>query len=350
MNSEKKMRVLVVDDSAFMRGTLVRFFEGDNRFEVIGTATNGVEAVQKAVELKPDVITLDIEMPEKNGIDALAEIMANAPTRVVMVSSLTEAGATATMKALELGAIDFLPKAMADSTRNIFSQSKLLCDKVYAAGRAQINYVRPRVALVKEAPQAGSQLRFKNAEAVLIGVSTGGPKALHQIIVDFPKTSRAPIVIIQHMPPNFTKAMAERLNELCALTVTEAQDGQKLESNHIYIAPGGLQSRVQKTPTGLVFRITPDAGESLYKPSVEVMGDSLFEAVGGHIIALMMTGMGNDGVKAFEKLKQAGAYVIAQDEATSTVYGMPRAVVEKGLANEVLPLEKLAPTIERLLG
>lgn len=350
MNIEKTLRVLVVDDSAFMRSTLVRFFEADPRFEVVGTATNGIEAVQKAAELKPDVMTLDIEMPQKNGIDALAEIMANTPTRVVMVSSLTEAGAEATMKALSLGAIDFLPKAMDDGSWNIFSQSKVLCDKVYAAGQARMGYMRPRVELVKEAPQAGSQLRFKKAEAVLVGVSTGGPKALQQIITDFPQTIRVPIVIVQHMPPNFTKAMADRLNEICTLTVAEAQDGQPLEENHIYIAPGGMQCRVKKGAAGLFFKVSEDAGESLYKPSVEVMGDSLFEALGGRVIALMMTGMGNDGVKAFEKLKEAGAYVIAQDEATSTVYGMPRAVVEKGLANEILPLEKLVPTIERLLG
>lgn len=361
MDNSKVLRIIVVDDSAFMRSTLVRFFEADERFEVVGTASNGVEAVEKVAELKPDVMTLDIEMPQKNGIEALREIMANTPTRVVMVSSLTEAGAEATLTALELGAVDFLPKAMEDQTRNIFSQSRVLCDKVYAAGTARMS-TSPKGAPVvvagqdttakvpHERPQPGSQLRFKRAEAVLISVSTGGPKALQQIIVDFPTTARVPIIIVQHMPPNFTKAMAERLNEMCNLTVVEASDGQKLEANHIYVAPGGLQCRVKKSGMDLVFKVSPDAGESLYKPSVEVMGDSLLETMGGNVIAMMMTGMGNDGVKAFEKLKQAGAYIVAQDEATSVVYGMPRAVVEKGIANEVLPLDKLAPTIERLLG
>lgn len=356
MTNSNVLRVLVVDDSAFMRSTLTRFFNSDERFEVIGSAANGDEAVNMAADLKPDVMTLDIEMPVKNGIEALEEIMQKSPTRVVMVSSLTEAGATATMKALELGAVDFIPKAMEDSSRNIFSQSKQLCDKVFAAAQAEIvkqptqNASQPSSSSEPQKPQPGSHLRFRHAEAVLIGISTGGPKALQQIIADFPRTTNVPIIIVQHMPPNFTKAMAERLDQSCPLKVVEGVDGQKLEANHIYIAPGGMQCRVKKASSGLVFSVSEDEGESLYKPSVEVMGESLLEAVGGKVLAMMMTGMGNDGVKVYEKLKVAGAYVIAQDEATSVVYGMPRAVVEKGIANEVLPLDRLAPTIERLLG
>ena len=365
MNKDGVQRVLVVDDSAFMRSTLVRFLNSDERFDVVGTAANGEEAVQQAIELKPDVITLDIEMPVKNGIEALEEIMQKSPTCVVMVSSLTEEGATATIRALELGAIDFIPKAMEDSARNIFSQSKQLCDKVFAASQGNIQPKSPESAACtpvkdtlpeatqpsspKVSVQAGSQLRFKKAEAVLIGISTGGPKALQQIIDCFPRACRVPIVIVQHMPPNFTKAMADRLDQSCPLTVVEASDGQTLQANHIYIAPGGVQCRVKKQDSSLVFKVSEDAGESLYKPSVEVMGESMHEAIGGNVLAIMMTGMGTDGVKVFEKLKADGAYVLAQNEATSVVYGMPRAVVEKGLANEVLALDDIPSTLERLL-
>ena len=348
-----KKRVLIVDDSSFMRSIITRFIQGDERFELVGTARDGVEAVERAAELRPDVMTMDIEMPRKNGLEALKEIMEKCPTRVVMVSSLTEAGAVETMKALELGAVDFLPKAIEQRGKSIFDQGELLRDKIYAAATAR-NFAAPRTAPVKrEAAASFSALdatRLRNAEIALVGVSTGGPKALHQIMPHFPKNLRVPMLIVQHMPPNFTAAMAKRLNELCPLNVEEAKDGQKLLPGHVYIAPGGMQCEVKKTALGFVFVVKPDENNSLYKPSVEVASASVHHACGGNVLAIMMTGMGNDGVNGFKKLKQSGGYVIAQNKETCVVYGMPKVVVDAGIADSVVALDEIPKALEQLLS
>ncbi len=354
-----KKKVLVVDDSSFMRNVIVRFLESDGRFEIVGSAQDGAEAVEKCCQLQPDVVTLDVEMPKMNGLEALKRIMSKCPTRVVMVSSLTEAGAKETMLALEFGAIDFIPKAMEDKGRSVFSNTKMLRDKIYAASLAtvaNINTVEATIPAAMQAPlakavsQPASLLRFKKAEIVLIGVSTGGPKALHEIMPEFMNDLRVPIVIVQHMPPNFTGAMASRLNEISSLTVSEGQDGDILHPGHVYISPGGMQCRVIRRGDDLVFSSKKDKNESLYKPSVDVMSESIYSAVGGNVIAVMMTGMGSDGSQGFDKLKKAGAYVIAQSEETCVVYGMPKVVVDKGLHNEVLPLGQIPSTVERLLA
>lgn len=351
-----KKRVLVVDDSAFMRSVITRQVEKDERLELCDTAKDGVEAVEKACRLKPDVITMDIEMPNKNGLEALEEIMQKCPTRVVMVSSLTKQGAQETMKALELGAVDFFPKSMDDSSKSIFAQGDLLREKIYNAASIskppEVTAAADEQPVAPNKPQPNSQLRFKNAKVVVIGVSTGGPKALHTIMPYFPDILRVPVVIVQHMPPNFTAAMASRLNQLTQLTVMEAEDGMALQENHVYIVPGGSQC-VVKSQSGRpvpVFKVGPDESNSIYKPSIEVTTESLHNVYGGDVLALMMTGMGSDGVKGFARLKEAGAYVIAQNEETCVVYGMPKAVVDKGLANEVIPLMKIPETLERLLS
>lgn len=361
-----KKRVLVVDDSAFMRSVITRHVEKDDRLELLDVARDGVEAVEKACALKPDVMTLDIEMPHKNGLEALTEIMEKCPTRVVMVSSLTKEGAEETMKALELGAVDFLPKAMDDSQKSIFSQGKVLQDKIYTAatsanltqkitepdaGSVRTSRSDAEIAPERHAkPQPNSQLRFKNAEVALIGISTGGPKALHGILPHMPDRLRVPLIIVQHMPPNFTAAMAERLDRICKLTVREIENNMPLEANHVYIVPGGKQCTVTEKAGKKNFIVRDDDSATIYKPSVEVVAESLHNVYGGRVLAVMMTGMGSDGIKGFAALKQAGAYVIAQDEATCVVYGMPKAVVEKGLSNEVLPLDEIPDTIERLLS
>lgn len=350
-----KKKILVVDDSAFMRSVITRQVEKDDRLELVGTAANGREAVEKALELRPDVITLDIEMPEMNGLEALGEIMKKCPTKVIMVSSLTKEGAEETMKALELGAVDFFPKAMDDAQKSIFNHGEMLREKIYGAATIRnVSGLAKRESTpapaVPKAPQPDSQLRFKNAEIALIGISTGGPKALHTIAPDLPSTLRVPLLIVQHMPPNFTAAMAKRLNQLSRLTVLEAADGMKLEADHAYIVPGGSQCEVENRNGEKVFKVQPDTQDTIYKPSVEVTAESLHRVYGGRVLAVMMTGMGRDGIEGFTKLKEAGAYVVAQDEATSVVYGMPKAVVDKGLANEVLPLAEIPRTLERLLN
>jgi two-component system chemotaxis response regulator CheB len=336
-----QIRVLVVDDSAFMRGALSRKIESDSRFKVIDTAANGRDAVAKTLNLKPDVVTLDVDMPVMNGIEALKAIMRDSTASVVMVSAQTEAGAATTLQALELGAIDFIPKSRG---------AELIHEKLAAAASARSHRRRvsaPRPTIVRPAAAsrfaAGARV---NAKIVIIGSSTGGPQALQAVISQLPDNLPVPVVIAQHMPPHFTKALAARLNETCPPNVVEAKDGDQLVKGTIYIAPGGMQMRVNATE----IRIAPDHGESLYKPSVDVLAESARAAFGKNVLGVMLTGMGGDGTIEFVKLKKAGAYNLSQDAASCVVYGMPRTLVEAGGADEVLPLENMGARIRSALG
>ncbi len=342
------IRVLVVDDSTFMRGALVRMIEKDSRFKVVDIAVNGEEGVKKAAELKPDVITMDIEMPVMNGIDALQAIMRTNKTPVVMVSTLTEAGAAITLKALELGAVDFIPKSLSDKDKNIFKGAEEIHAKLAAAagvtnGRADKVAALPKTSVPSIAPSTISRV---NARVVLIGSSTGGPKALQVLLSQLPNNLPVPVVIAQHMPPDFTLALAKRLDESTPPAVVEAKAGDVLLPGKIYIAPGGKHLRL--TPTGIT--IDDDKGESPYKPSVDVLAESARLLFNKQVLAVMLTGMGADGAKEYKKLKDLGAYIIAQDQTSSVVYGMPKAVAELGGVNEVLALDKIGPRVRSLLG
>lgn len=330
-------RVLVVDDSAFMRRALVRRIELDPRFKVVDTAEDGQVAIQKALTLKPDVITLDIDMPVLNGIEALKTIVAKTSIPVIMVSAQTNEGARITIEALEIGAFDFIPKAQ--GTENIH-------EKLAAAVKRRKVGAMPAVPARPAPPTArsGSGFRMK-PRVVIVGSSTGGPAALSTMIAQLPKVMPVPMVIAQHMPPHFTEALARRLNEQCPPTVVEATNGEPLQ-NKVYIAPGGMQLRL----TTNEIRVDPERGESLYKPSVDVLGESTLAAFGGAVMGVMLTGMGNDGALQFGKLRQAGAYILAQDQATSVVWGMPRAVVDQKSADEVLPMERVGARIRELFG
>lgn len=343
------IRVLVVDDSTFMRGALVRMIEKDPRFKVVGIAGNGKEGVEKAQELKPDVMTLDVEMPVMNGIEALREIMATVRTPVIMVSTLTEAGAETTMKALELGAVDFLPKALNDKEKNIFRGADGLHDKLLAAagvanGRAdKVAAVQKEIATTKVPTSTVSRVA---AKVLVVGSSTGGPKALNMLLAGLPKHFPLPVVVAQHMPPQFTLTLAKRLNETCAIEVVEAKHGEALMPGKVYIAPGGMHLRLNAN--GL--SVDEEQGESAYKPSVDVLAKSAREIFGKQILAVMLTGMGADGAKEFSSIKSLGGHVIAQDQASCVVYGMPKAVVELGGASEVLTLEAIASRVCGLVG
>lgn len=360
----QQIRVLVVDDSSFMRGALVRMIERDPRFKVIDTASNGKEGVEKAVALKPDVMTLDVEMPVMTGLEALKEIMGTVKTPVIMLSTLTEAGADTTIKALELGAVDFLPKALNDKDNNIFRGADGLYEKLLAAAS-----ISGRRVAVSSSPASVSEPRFPafvstntplavplpvapvmgrvDAKVLLIGSSTGGPKALQSLISKLPARLPVPAVVAQHMPPQFTLALAKRLDETCAVNVVEARAGETLLPGKVYVAPGGMHLRVG---VGGVVIVDEDKGESPYKPSVDVLAESLRNTYGKQVLAVMLTGMGNDGTREYVKLKGLGAYVIAQDEASSVVYGMPRAVLEAGGVSEVLDIEQIGPRVCSLLG
>lgn len=333
---EATIRVLVVDDSRFMRNAITRHIQRDPRFRVIATASNGREAVARAAELKPDVITMDVEMPEMNGIDALRAIHAKSRVPIIMVSAQTEAGAKTTIQALQLGAMDFIPKS------NGFEQ---LHEKL----RAVVCATRARLAPVAApAPRRAPPIRIapNRPRIVVIGSSTGGPRALHRVLARLPARFPAPIVIAQHMPQQFTAAMAKWLSDVCAIKIVEAADDMVLTPGVAYVGPGGMQFRVADGRA----KVAPARNESLYKPSVDVLADSVRAAYGGNVLAIMLTGMGSDGAKGFVKLKDAGAYVMTQDQASCSVWGMPRAVAESGCADEILPLGEIGPRINALFG
>lgn len=347
---QQPIRVLVVDDSTFMRGALVRMIEKDARFKVIDIATNGREGVDKATSLRPDVITMDVEMPVMNGIEALKEIMNTIKLPVIMVSTLTESGAATTMQALELGAVDFIPKALQDKDKNIFRGAEVIHEKLLAAAGAKVRHTVPTTrpaTPVAPVPMAGPLVHRVAAKVVVIGSSTGGPRALQNVLQALPKHFPLPVVVAQHMPPTFTDALAKRLDETCAVAVVQATQGELLMPGKVYIAPGGQHLRVG---AGMVADIRPEAGESPYKPSVDVLAESVLQQCGKQVLAVMLTGMGNDGARAFLALKQQGAHVIAQDQDSCVVYGMPKSVVENGAASESVTLESIGGRICQLVG
>ena len=333
------IRVLVVEDSAFMRNALKRRIESDPRFKVIDTAENGREGVDKTVRLKPDVVTLDVEMPVMNGLEALKEIVAKTAVPVLMVSAVTEAGAKITIDALTIGAVDFIPKSKG---------AELIHEKLLAAVNAGLSRRIMATRRFAPGPAARPTLAMQRVPAriVVIGSSTGGPQALQEVIRTLPAAFPVPVVVAQHMPPQFTLALAKRLNDLSPVKVVEADDGMPLTGGTVYIGPGGMHLRVSTTH----IRVEQDRGESLYKPSVDVLAASATAAFGKQVLGVMLTGMGNDGAREFVKLHKSGGYTLVQDQTTCVVYGMPRAVADAGAANEVLPLEQIGPRIRSSLG
>ncbi len=379
-----KVRVLIVDDSAFMRSVLTRLISASDDFEIVGTGVNGQEAVDKVKELKPDVVTLDIEMPVKTGIEALSEIVSSDnPVPCVMISSLTEEGAQATLEALELGAVDFIPKALGDASRNILRQAGIIQEKLKAAVSVRKRHMRPTTPVrapsaatsqapaspatparpeAKAAPRLTTETptpvqkrlstktgRPKSPKIIVVGSSTGGPKALQEFIPFLPANLSVPVVVAQHMPANFTGPMANRLNAKSGLNVQEAQHGDVLKPGNVYIAQGGKHLRVVQKSGQYILSIDEDNGESHYMPSVSVLAKSVSDVLGGDAIAVMLTGMGTDGADGFTELKGKGAYIIAQDEQTSVVYGMPKAVAEACKVNEILPLNEIAQAVVDVL-
>ncbi|EKO3931409.1 chemotaxis response regulator protein-glutamate methylesterase [Vibrio fluvialis] len=368
------IRVLVVDDSSFFRRRVSEIINSESRLEVIDVATNGREAVDKAQRLKPDVITMDIEMPVMDGITAVREIMASNPTPILMFSSLTHDGAKATLDALDAGALDFLPKKFEDIARNRDEAVALLQQRVLQIAAKKAFMRRPvvsRPAVSSPAPTSGSSLlnrtqpmtpslsssrpvaaatRFKASgkkyQLTAIGTSTGGPVALQKILTKLPANYPHPIVLIQHMPATFTAAFASRLNSLCKIEVKEAEDGDVLRPGVAYLAPGGKQMMLEGRPGAAKLRII-DGGERMnYKPCVDVTFGSASKVYGDKVLSMVLTGMGADGREGARMLKNAGATIWAQDEDSCVVYGMPQAVAKAGISSEDLPLDRIA---ERML-
>ncbi|MFQ6370341.1 protein-glutamate methylesterase/protein-glutamine glutaminase [Shewanella sp. YIC-542] len=371
------IKVLVVDDSGFFRRRVSEIVNQDPELEVIGQAANGLEAVRMAAELKPNVITMDIEMPVMDGITAVRKIMQSTPTPILMFSSLTHEGAKATLDALDAGALDFLPKRFEDIATNKDTAIALLQQRVKALGRRRVFRPLPRAAapahgrplsprgelhpkremaetresVVAERPVSRSgvpaRASGKSYKLLLIGTSTGGPVALQRILTRFPANYPLPIVLIQHMPAAFTPAFAARLNSLCQIQVKEAASADVMRPGCAYLAPGGMQMMVERMGTGGRIKIVAGSAEMNYKPSVDITFASAAKAFGGDVLATILTGMGADGREGARLLKNAGATIWAQDEASCVVYGMPQAVTVAGISSHSIPLDSMADAILR---
>jgi len=350
-------RVLVVDDSGFFRRRVKEILEEDPLLTVIGDAANGQEAIDKAAELKPDVITMDIEMPVMDGIKATQKIMESNPIPIVMFSSLTTEGAKATLDALEAGALDFLPKRFEDISKDRDEAKKLLCQRVRAIARkkhtlqriipgrttATITKSTTTTAAVKR--PAVKISKSGGIDLVAIGTSTGGPLALQNVLVNLPADFSKPIVMIQHMPATFTPAFAKRLDQMCKISVKEAEDGDKLKPGLALLAPGGKQMLIDGRAGNAVVRIIEGEPSLTYKPSVDITFRSINKVYPAKTLAIVLTGMGADGREGARTLKAQGSEVWAQDEESCVVYGMPAAIVDAGLADNILSINDFSQAI-----
>ncbi len=345
----KKIRVVVVDDSALVRSLLAEIINRQKDMECVGTANDPLVAREMIRELDPDVITLDIEMPKMDGIEFLGRLMRLRPMPVVMISTLTERGAEVTMRALELGAVDFVAKPRIGLSDGINELAGQIVDKIRVAAAAHIRRVTAPVvqaAGVAAAPAAVGHFpgRVSTEKLVCIGASTGGTEAIKEVLIRMPADSPG-IVITQHMPAGFTTSFAARLNGLCQITVQEASNGSRILPGHAYIAPGGKQFRIDKSGANYVCVVEDGEPVNRHMPSVEVLFKSAAKLVGRNAYGIMLTGMGNDGAKAMKEMRDAGSYNFVQDEATCVVFGMPREAILHGAADEVLPLTAIAPAL-----
>lgn len=347
----KKIRVLVVDDSAFMRRIIRQMIESDPGIEVVGTARDGSEGVDMAMSLKPDVITMDLEMPKMNGFEATEAIMSKLPTPIIVVSSLTNEGAQATFDALDKGAVDFLAKNLNNSALDIIKIQEELHGKIRAVSKKKVGLLRrkPAVAPPSSAP-ARKRFATQKIAFVAIGASTGGPRAIQEVISKLPADVTTPFIIAIHMPTAFTRTFAERLDSLSELSVSEAEDGESIEEGHVLVSPGGWQTRVKRRGvTHFYIEVNGEPSSSIYKPSVDISMTSVAEAYPGRSMGVILTGMGHDGAEGMKAIKDRGGKTIAQDEGSCTVYGMPKAVVDAGIADKIAPIDMIAAEIVNMI-
>lgn len=374
------IRVLIADDSAFMRMVLSDLFKKQPDFEVIDTAKNGKEAVEKVLKLKPDLLTLDINMPIMDGLQALEVIMKDCPVPVVMCSSLTKEGADATIRALNFGAVDFINKTGGSVSRIDTIEGEII-SKCRAAAGVRVSRLRaavppaiksppppPAVRRINMPPYRTSHLpplskapfyerpklsfpsvpredaHVSHEKLVVIGTSTGGPKALQAVIASLPKTLPCGVLVVQHMPPGFTKSLAERLDEISQISVKEAENRDMIEKGHVYIAPGNYHMTVTSGAKGREILLNQDPPIGTLRPAADILFNSV-ASLGKEIVSVILTGMGADGAAGMKAIKACGGYVIAEAEETCVVYGMPKAVIDQGLADEVRALPEIAGAI-----
>ncbi len=353
----KKIGVLICDDSALMRMTLKKLIESDRHLFVIGTARDGEDAVEKARNLKPDVITMDINMPGLDGLSALQIIVHEKIAPVIMVSSLTQEGAVTTFEALELGAFDYVGKPGGTVSSDMSSVAEELIEKIKAAARydpkakleREIRAPKKRVSRKKNISASQvSGVSTTDFKAIAIGISTGGPKTIFEVLPYLPGDLNAAVFLVQHMPPNFTGSFAERIDKSTPLKCVEAQAGMTVEPGHIYLGKGGHHLTLLKTSNGRIIIRTPTRPKSLFMPSADVMMKAVAKVFGSNTIGVIMTGMGKDGAEGMEEIYRAGGVTVAESEESAIVYGMPREVVERGIAKIVAPSWEIADTLTKL--
>lgn len=343
-----RIRVLVVDDSALIRSVLRSGLSQHPQIDVVGMAVDGVDALSKIRSLRPDVVTLDIEMPRLNGIGVLERVVGKAPVNFVIVSTLTQVGGRITFEALNKGAVDYITKPEASGRTTLAAFRQQLIEKVLAAARAKRLPLRRRIAAGATGPAPTLPPNQVRGWMVAIGISCGGPQSLHEILPMFP-SDFVPIVVTQHMPAQFTPPFAKHLDAACAMKVCQARDGEPLQQGRILIAPGSHHLRITRTGTRLLARLDDGAPVSGHRPSADVMFASVARAMGPRSICVVLTGMGRDGAAGLVEMSKSGAHTVAQDEETSYVYGMPKAAATTGCVDHVVPLRQVPATIARLL-
>jgi two-component system, chemotaxis family, protein-glutamate methylesterase/glutaminase len=337
------IRVLIVDDSAVMRQILTQILSSDAGIEVVGTAIDPYMAREKIMQLKPDVLTLDVEMPRMDGLTFLEKLMRARPMPVVMISTLTQTGCDVTLRALELGAVDFVPKPTIDTRSGIVESAHEIITKVKTAAHVRIRTPAP----VRAAPEI-APIGFRTTyQMIALGASTGGTEALRAVLSVLPANSPG-IVVVQHMPPGYTAAFADRLDGICAMSIKEAKDGDRVIQGQVLIAPGSFHTFIVRSGAEYKVRVTSDPPVNLHRPSVDVLFDSCAKHAGKNAVAALLTGMGDDGARGLRRMRDAGARTIAQDEASCVVFGMPRVAIELGGAEFVMPLNRIPGELLKL--
>lgn len=348
--SQPKIKLLVVDDSSFVRKSLIRMFDRHERISVVDVASDGEMAIERIKSVKPDVVTLDVRMPVMDGLTALARIMKECPVPVVMLSSLTDKGGESTLKALELGAVDFVDKSTAGGAMDIGGLASELTAKILTAAGVNLGKIQGRAEPEMSVHREYLLSDGRQTEVVVIGTSTGGPPALQTVMESFKSDFHCPILVVQHMPVGFTASLAERLNRTSQLTVKEGEDGEVLLSGHVYIAPAGRHMKVIKSGNRLQIILDIKPAGQLHCPSVDVLFESVAAACGDKSLAVVLTGMGRDGANGAKAVKNNGGRVIVESEASAIVYGMPKAVAEAVDIDASVPLGSVAGTIISMVG
>ncbi|QXE91036.1 protein-glutamate methylesterase/protein-glutamine glutaminase [Geomonas subterranea] len=341
---KKKIRVLVVDDSAFVRRAIIRMFEESPDIEVVDVAGNGKSAVELARSLRPDVITLDVQMPVLDGISALEMIMEQCPAPVIMFSCLTGKGGEKTLKALDIGAVDFIDKSSAGGAMDIGALAKELTAKIKVAAGVDLEKLRGAARKPEPGPAARGGGKSRGTEVVVMGTSTGGPPALQQVLSAL-QPPPCPILIVQHMPAGFITSLAARLDRNSSLTVREASDGEAVVAGNVYLAPAGWHMRLRRKDGGLQVWLDPEPAGHLHCPSVDALFESAAEVCGSRSLGVVLTGMGKDGAAGARAIKMAGGRVVVETEETAIVYGMPKAVAETVSVDAAVPLYRVSDTI-----